>query len=176
MLWKSKPKLKRRGAKASEEDIAQFEKLKHKFVTSAWKLVSYGFFVGYGLYSLKDQTHWVFSPSDYPACFPDNIIPSALKLYYSMAISYYLYACISIAFEPKMKDRREMMVHHAVTLSLLFMSYTSNMVKYGLAILILHDLADPWMELAKICFYSQVQWVRRKRFHVHVDYSSLHAL
>lgn len=59
-----------------------------------------------------------------------------------------------------MKDRTEMMIHHAVTLSLLTTSFVGNTTKYGLAILILHDLADPLMEIAKIFFYTNVKWVK----------------
>lgn len=76
-----------------------------------------------------------------------------------MATAYYIYTSFAIFFEPKMKDRNEMMLHHVVTLSLLISSYMGNLVKYGLSILILHDIADPLMELAKICFYTNIKWV-----------------
>ena len=50
-----------------------------------------------------------------------------------------------------------MLLHHGVTLSLLITSYIGNVTKYGLAILLLHDIADPWMEIAKICFYNKLK-------------------
>lgn len=80
-----------------------------------------------------------------------------------MATAYYIYTSFAIFFEPKMKDRNEMLLHHFVTLSLLISSYAGNVVKYGLAILILHDIADPLMEVAKMCFYTNVKWVRYPR-------------
>ena len=149
---------KKKKGKVSQEDVRSFEIIKHKFSTSAWKLVSYSFFVGYGIYALKNES-WLWDPSSYHACFPNNSIPFLLRLYYNMATAYYIYTSFAIFFEPKMKDRNEMMVHHVVTLSLLISSYMANLVKYGLSILILHDIADPLMELAKICFYTNVKWV-----------------
>lgn len=150
---------KNKNAKASEEDIRSFSILKHKFNTSAWKFVSYTFFVSYGIYALRNEQNWLWDPSNYHRCFPDNQIPLLLRLYYNMATAYYMYTSFSIFFEPKMKDRNEMLLHHFVTLSLLVSSFLGNTTKYGLAILILHDIADPLMELAKMCFYTNVKWV-----------------
>lgn len=135
--------------------------MKHKFNTSAWKFVSYTFFVCYGIYALRQEQSWLWDPQNYHRCFPDNQIPFLLRLYYNMATAYYIYTSFSIFFEPKMKDRNEMLLHHFVTLSLLVSSYAGNVVKYGLAILILHDIADPLMEVAKMFFYTNVKWVIR---------------
>lgn len=152
----SKSKAKKRG-KLSSEDVKQLDILKRKFCTSAWKFVSYAFFVGYGIYALSDQTEWLRDPAKYPFCYPNNEMPHLLHLYYIMATSYYAYSSFSIFFEPKMKDRNEMLLHHGVTLALLVTSYIGNVTKYGLAILLLHDIADPWMEIAKLCFYNKLK-------------------
>lgn len=154
------PKMNKKG-KISEADLRSFETLKHKFNTSAWKFVSYAFFVAYGIYALKDEGSWLWEPKNYHYCFPNNTIPFLLRLYYNMATSYYIYTSFAIFFEPKMKDRNEMMLHHAVTLSLLVSSFVGNVTKYGLSILILHDVADPLMEVAKMFFYTNNKWVRR---------------
>lgn len=156
---KSEKKNKKK-SKASNEDIRSFEIIKHKFNTSAWKFVSYTFFVAYGIYALRNEQSWLWNPSSYHLCFPNNQIPFLLRLYYNMATSYYIYTSFAIFFEPKMKDRKEMMLHHAVTLSLLITSFLGNVTKYGLAILILHDIADPLMEIAKMFFYTGVKSVQ----------------
>ena len=44
----------------------------------------------------------------------------------------------------------------------LISSYAGNVTKYGLAILILHDIADPLMEVAKMCFTPMSKWVRER--------------
>lgn len=154
-------KKNKKKSKASEEDIRSFEVIKHKFNTSAWKFVSYTFFVGYGIYALRNEQSWLWNPSSYHLCFPNNQIPFLLRLYYNMATSYYIYTSFAIFFEPKMKDRNEMMLHHAVTLTLLVTSYLGNVTKYGLAILILHDIADPLMEVAKMFFYNGIKSVQK---------------
>lgn len=160
VLFAPKKSGKKQKVKASAEDIRAFEVIKHKFNTSAWKFVSYTFFVAYGIYALKDEGYWLWNPNNYHHCFPNNAIPFLLRFYYNLATAYYFYTSFSIFYEPKMKDRNEMMLHHVVTLSLLVSSFLGNATKYGLAILLLHDIADPLMEVAKIFFYTNVKWVK----------------
>ena len=50
---------------------------------------------------------------------------------------------------------REMVVHHIITLFLLFLSYTSNFVRVGSLVLLTHDVADGILELAKLCKYAK---------------------
>ena len=48
-----------------------------------------------------------------------------------------------------------MVVHHIITLFLLFLSYTSNFVRVGSLVLLTHDVADGILELAKLCKYAK---------------------
>ncbi len=47
-----------------------------------------------------------------------------------------------------------MMVHHVVTNLLIFASYLTGMFRIGAFIMVLHDMADPWMEAAKLSLYA----------------------
>jgi hypothetical protein len=128
-------------------------KLRHKFATSMWKFVSYTFFVGFGLYAVSFESSWFWSPSQYHVVFRRGQIPDLLYWYYQLETSYYVFSLGMIAWEPKMKDRAQMTVHHIVTITLLVTSYVGRMMKFGVPIMLLHDAADPFMELAKMCLY-----------------------
>ncbi len=46
-----------------------------------------------------------------------------------------------------------MIVHHIVTIGLLFLSYINNFTRAGTTILFLHDVSDVFLELSKSCHY-----------------------
>jgi hypothetical protein len=48
-----------------------------------------------------------------------------------------------------------MFLHHIVTIFLMVFSYICNFVRVGSVILLLHDSADYWLELAKMATYAR---------------------
>ena len=61
----------------------------------------------------------------------------------------------------KRKDFWEMFVHHMATLALLTLSWTNHMHRMGSLVLMVHDLADHWMELAKLARYAKFEVIAR---------------
>ena len=59
-------------------------------------------------------------------------------------------------FEPEqsLTDVLVMSAHHLATLVLLGMSYIYSFHRFGAIVLCLHDLADPFMESAKLFLYA----------------------
>ena len=86
-----------------------------------------------------------------------NIDSLAIKLYYNAQMGGYLYALLMMPFEPaqKVADYFVLLVHHGVTLYLLWTSYTMGFFRVGVVIAFLHDLSDPFMEIAKVALYSK---------------------
>ncbi|KAJ3037972.1 hypothetical protein HDV00_001175 [Rhizophlyctis rosea] len=76
------------------------------------------------------------------------------KLFYSIGFGNYFYGSLALYFEPRQKDFNLMIVHHGVTLALIYFSYLWGFYRIGCAVLLLHDASDPIMELAKMCLYS----------------------
>jgi sphingoid base N-palmitoyltransferase len=58
------------------------------------------------------------------------------------------------------KDYWATMAHHWVTLMLIVFSYTMGFTKVGLVIMLLHDVCDPFLELAKMGNYASPPRVR----------------
>ena len=43
-----------------------------------------------------------------------------------------------------------MIVHHIVTISLMVLAWTNNMVRIGTLVLCVHDAVDYWLEVGRI--------------------------
>lgn len=46
------------------------------------------------------------------------------------------------------------MIHHVVTSGLLFYSYAVNFTRVGVVIILIHDVSDIFLEMAKLCRYA----------------------
>lgn len=140
-------------------------------MASAWKFFSYcnsitsryklrifiGFLIGVGVWAVWDQQEWFWNPLSYHDAYPGNKIPFGISTLYLLEIGYYLFALVTMFIEPGQKDFWAMFSHHLFTLTLLISSFQFGATKYGTAIMILHDLADPIMELAKISLYLKYE-------------------
>eukprot|EP00062_Callorhinchus_milii_P026610 gi/632988923/ref/XP_007883370.1/ PREDICTED: ceramide synthase 5-like [Callorhinchus milii] len=60
-------------------------------------------------------------------------------------------------FDVKRKDFVVMCIHHHVTILLLTIAYVANMIRAGAIVLLLHDAADIFLELAKMANYAKWQ-------------------
>ena len=75
--------------------------------------------------------------------------------YYIISLGFYVSLLVSQFFDVKRKDFWQMFVHHWVTIALMIFSITCNFARIGCVILVLHDSADFWLELAKIGLYTK---------------------
>ncbi|XP_078321315.1 ceramide synthase 5-like isoform X2 [Crassostrea virginica] len=55
------------------------------------------------------------------------------------------------------KDFKEMVVHHLVTMALMYFSWVCNFVRVGTLVLLVHDAVDYWMAAAKMAKYCKQQ-------------------
>ena len=46
------------------------------------------------------------------------------------------------------QDKKEMILHHLVTILLIYFSWACNFVRVGTLVLVVHDIADPWMAVS----------------------------
>lgn len=67
-------------------------------------------------------------------------------------------------FETRRKDFWATMSHHIVTVLLIGFSYFLGFTKIGLVIMFLHDVCDPFLELAKLGGYASAEGVTNTLF------------
>lgn len=125
-----------------------------KFNVAFWKAVNYSFLVFVGLKTLR-SADWL--PNYHEYAIPLPLIEIKTTIYYHLAIASYLYGFFCLLVEPHLKDFMIMVSHHLVTLLLLIGSYyLLGSVRIGMVVMILHDICDPFMEIAKLCLYADL--------------------
>ena len=91
-----------------------------------------------------------------------QLVSTVLIFYFSSSSTVYINLLtlinrsLSICqfFDVKRKDFMEMMIHHNATILLMMFSWTGHFTRIGTLVMILHDLADPLLELAKMFRYA----------------------
>ena len=121
-----------------------------KFEESCWKFVYYAAAAIYGVVFIS-QEGFLRTPYE----FYPNHTPKKVYWYYMVQISFYIWMSFCLMWDVKKKDTKQMATHHGVTLGLLLISYSWQLTSIGSLILLLSDIADPFLELAKMFNYVQ---------------------
>ncbi|CAK9031875.1 unnamed protein product [Durusdinium trenchii] len=79
---------------------------------------------------------------------------SDLRCFYILYAARYIQAAVTVLLEPKRKDFLEMMVHHIVTIGVVYVSYFGGWNRVGVVVMVLLDPADVPLHLAKLCKYT----------------------
>lgn len=116
--------------------------------------------MAFGIWAIQPELYWFWDSYNYHVPYPSGKVPDRILNYYALETGYYIVSTFAIFFEPKMKDRTQMFVHHIFTTFLLVSSFVGNTTKFGVPIMLLHDVADPPLEFAKLCIYSGWETVR----------------
>ncbi|GLD96095.1 hypothetical protein PINS_up004773 [Pythium insidiosum] len=128
-----------------------------KFRESAWKNAAVGTFFLFGLYIGHDKDWWM-NPKGYFVDWPYNA-PEPLRWYYMIYLSFWLQSIDFMLnltnkhYIVKRKDNAEMLLHHFATISLMIFSYSYDLTRIGMCVLMIHDVNDLLLETAKIFVY-----------------------
>jgi ceramide synthetase len=81
------------------------------------------------------------------ACIFLQYITPDVWWYYMIELSFYWALMVSQFFDVKRKDFMQMFVHHCATIMLLSFSWACNLTRVGTLVLIVHDVADIFLEV-----------------------------
>ncbi|KAH9386605.1 very-long-chain ceramide synthase [Nematocida major] len=123
-----------------------------KFTRALWKAFCFGGLSLCGAICLYGES-WMLTPLGITLEWPNNETPSKVNIYYVIETVYYTGSFITMFLEEKQSDFYLMIWHHFATLVLVGFSYRYNFLRYGVFIMFLHDISDPWMDSAKIAVY-----------------------
>ncbi|KAI1696402.1 TLC domain-containing protein [Ditylenchus destructor] len=124
-----------------------------KMLENLWRLVAYIGIVVYGLAVLADRS-WLYDLRQCWMNYPKHPMDSILWWYYMLQTAFYYSLLYSCAFDVRRSDFVEMCIHHVVTIGLLSFSWATNFVRVGTLVLLLHDISDVVLEMAKYLRYS----------------------
>lgn len=85
---------------------------------------------------------WPDKPEHFWIGYPHTTMDALTKVLYLWEASNYMHQLIVVCVEEKRSDFYQMMMHHAVTLVLIFGSYACCLHRVGIAILFLLDPSD----------------------------------
>lgn len=128
-------------------------KTKRKFAISLWKAMFYSFMSLYGYIVLRNEP-WAYGIKDIMRTWGVGNTPWTILFYYHLEFSYYFVELFYLFSEHMYKDFLQMVLHHLITLHLLFMSYHTDMLRCGVVIMAIHDISDPFLEIGKLVNYT----------------------
>ncbi|CAE7450843.1 unnamed protein product [Symbiodinium pilosum] len=130
-----------------------------KFSQSVLEAIIYGTFAIIGI-SIVPAQPWSWPSANWWRGFDSGehlIMRSDLRCFYILYGARYIQAAVTVLLEPKRKDFLEMMVHHIVTIGVVYVSYLGGYNRVGVVVMVLLDPADVPLHLAKLCKYTAEQ-------------------
>ena len=141
----------------SEAEVYQWLRKKRRSIErqatkaneTAWATTQFIFLFWYGLWALWDKPY-LWQPSLSWLNYPDHPISTDVFWYYQLEMGYYL-AQIVFHFVDSARYRSDfwqMLLHHVTTLFLIVFSWTANFCRIGVLIMLLHDIADAYLQVS----------------------------
>jgi hypothetical protein len=77
-----------------------------------------------------------------------------MRTYYVLEFGWYAMNLVLLFFKKRRSDFLEMLAHHVITSMLIFTSYAFGFFRIGIVVMNLHNLFDPFLNIAKCCHYA----------------------
>lgn len=127
-----------------------------KLSDSAWSFVFYISLSWYGIYVLWDKP-WFNKTEDCWKGWPLLPVTNDIYWYYLLELAYYISYIYMLFTDHKRKDFLEFFIHHNITVVLMMLSWSVNVVRIGTLVVCLHDPVDYILTFAKSCIYIKKQ-------------------
>ncbi|KAK1569940.1 TLC domain-containing protein [Colletotrichum navitas] len=123
-----------------------------RFSEQGWMLAYYSVVWPLGMYLYRNSPHFL-SLKGLWADWPKRELDGLMKAYILIQWAYWVQQVVSVNIEARRKDYWEMIVHHAITISLIASCYAYHQTRVGHLILILMDVIELIFPLAKCLKY-----------------------
>lgn len=142
---------------AKSYGISKFKAIQ-RFKEQGWLLIYYVVSWGFGFY-LYLISDYRFSADALYTGWPHNRMTFLFKLYYLLQAGCWLEQIIVLNIEEKRKDYYQMFSHHIITSCLVIGSYNFYFTRVGHTILLLMDVVDIFLSLAKVLKYCGIDGI-----------------
>ncbi|KAK3996248.1 putative sphingosine N-acyltransferase [Cladorrhinum sp. PSN332] len=123
-----------------------------RFSEQAWLLIYYTVFWPLGMYLYSNSPSYL-DLHELWTTWPNRELPGLLKGYILAQFAFWLQQLIVIHIEDRRKDHWQMFSHHIVTSTLIYAAYRQGFVRVGTLILVLMDVVDIFLPVAKCLKY-----------------------
>ncbi len=115
-----------------------------RFMEQMYTAIYFGFLGPWGLYVMSRTPLWYFNTKAMYEGYPHKTHEAVFKFYYLFEAAYWAQQAIVLilGMEKPRKDFKELVGHHIVSLSLIFLSYRFHFTYMGLGVFITHDISD----------------------------------
>lgn len=122
-----------------------------RFMEQSYSVIYYGLSGPFGLYVMYQTDLWLFRTDTMYATYPDLTNDYLYKLFYLVQASFWAQQSVILVLqvEKPRKDFRELVLHHIVTMCLIWLSYVFHFTKMGLAVYITMDVSDFFLAVSK---------------------------
>ncbi|KAJ4370196.1 sphingosine N-acyltransferase lag1 [Didymella sp. IMI 355093] len=126
-----------------------------RFMEQAYTALYFGLYGPFGIWVMSRSPVWYFNTTGMYEGFPHRTHEGVFKAYYLLQASYWAQQAIVLLLmlEKPRKDFKELVAHHIITLSLIWLSYRFHFTYMGIAVYITHDVSDFFLATSKILNY-----------------------
>ncbi|KAJ3528678.1 hypothetical protein NM688_g7963 [Phlebia brevispora] len=124
-----------------------------RFSEQGWPAVYYTLQWAYGVYVNYNLPHALLNPIGVWINYPHIPLSGPFKFYYLTQCAFYLHQILCLNAEAHRKDHWQMMTHHIITVTLMIGSYFYNYTRVGCLVMMLMDLPDVFLPIAKMLRY-----------------------
>ncbi|KFY73887.1 hypothetical protein V499_06055 [Pseudogymnoascus sp. VKM F-103] len=127
----------------------------YRFMEQVYTAIYFSIIGSAGLYVMSGTPMWYFKTHGMYEFFPHKTHVAIFKFYYLFQAAYWSQQAIVmlLGLEKPRKDFYELVAHHIITLTLIFLSYRFHFMHIGLAVYITHDISDFFLALSKSLHY-----------------------
>jgi acyl-CoA-dependent ceramide synthase len=127
-----------------------------RFMEQFYTALYFGVFGPFGLYVMSRSPVWYFNTKGMYEGFPHRSHEALFKVYYLLQASYWAQQglVLMLMLEKPRKDFKELVLHHIVTLTLIWCSYRFHFAYMGVAVYITHDISDFFLAVGGLPCYS----------------------
>lgn len=123
-----------------------------RFMEQFYTAIYFGIMGPFGLYVMSRTPVWYFNTKGMYEGFPHRTHEGLFKAYYLLQASYWTQQglVLLLMLEKPRKDFKELVLHHVVTLALIWCSYRFHFTYMGIAVYITHDISDFFLAVSAI--------------------------
>ena len=122
-----------------------------RFMEQAYTALYFGIYGPFGIYIMSRTPVWYFNTIGMYENFPHRTHEAIVKAYYLLQASYWAQQAIVLLLmlEKPRKDFKELVAHHVITVSLIWLSYRFHFTYMGIAVYITHDISDFFLAVSQ---------------------------
>ena len=138
------------------------QKLQKKFREAAWRSILYAIACGYAvkIMLLDEDLPWMSDSDLFWNGWPHHEVTPAMQSIYALYIGLYVHQLVFLFLDTKTSDFYALLVHHIITLSIVLSSWVVSFTRIGAFTMVLHDVSDVFLELAKCFNYCKAKYPR----------------